>query len=168
MSTLQQVREGLHQALAPIAEGWQKLYQKAAGAMTRFSPAKGRDKTEDQGANDLVKRSTGWAMLSAEVFDDNENVIVRLEAPGLEKDDIDIDVVDNYLIIRGEKKVEQERSEGIYHVTECAYGLYERAIPLPEEVDPAKAKAQYKRGVLKVELPKKQSAQRKRISVSID
>ena len=85
----------------------------------------------------------------------------------MHKQDFDIQVLDQYLVVRGEKQVERERSEGRYHVTECAYGSFERAIPLPEEVESAKAKASYKKGVLRVELPKSAASRRRTIHVDV-
>jgi HSP20 family protein len=109
----------------------------------------------------------GWGVLAAEVSDDGDKVVVRLEAPGMAKDDFDLQVMDGYLIVRGEKRLEREETKGRYHVTECAYGHFERAIPLPDEVDTAKASASYKRGVLRVELPKDASHRRAPIKVAV-
>ena len=66
------------------------------------------------------------------------------------------------------KKIERERNEGHYHVTECAYGHFERAIPLPEGVsdDTSKALATYKNGVLRIELPKLALKPRNTIKIS--
>jgi HSP20 family protein len=111
--------------------------------------------------------SGGWGVLAAEVSDDGDKVVVRLEAPGMAKDDFDLQVMDGYLVVRGEKRLEREETKGRYHVTECAYGHFERAIPLPDEVDTAKASASYKRGVLRVELPKDASHRRAPIKVAV-
>lgn len=63
--------------------------------------------------------------------------------------------------------MEQERTQGGYHISECAYGSFERAIPLPDEVDTAKASASYKRGILRVELPKSTPRRRQRITLDV-
>jgi HSP20 family protein len=76
-------------------------------------------------------------------------------------------VLDNMLIVRGEKRMQREREDGNYHIVECAYGSFERAIPLPAEVDANKAKADYKRGVLKVELPKLKEEKSTSIKVKV-
>lgn len=115
---------------------------------------------------ETAARSSGWGVLACEVFDDDDRVVVRVEAPGMEKEDFDLQVIDDYLIVRGEKKMERERSEGGYHISECAYGSFERAVPLPDEVDTTKASASYRRGVLKIELPK--AAPRRRRSTKVD
>jgi HSP20 family protein len=154
MATWQQLREGVSRAWDTLQDGWQQLYQKASGAITRFVPGTAKEKGTEIESREMARRSSGWGVLAAEVFDDKKNVVVRLEAPGLEPDEIELKVLDNMLIVRGEKQEQRERDEGHYHVLECAYGAFERAIPLPAEVDSNGAKADYKRGVLRVELPK--------------
>jgi len=152
MTTLQQVREGLNQAWGRVVEGWEQLSRQASGAMTRFTRGHG-EKTSGE-RRELAERSTGWGLLAAEVFDDEERIVVRVEAPGMTKDDLDIKVQDDFLIVSGEKQMSQERTEGRWQVTECAYGSFQRVIPLPDSVDTAKADATYEHGVLRVELPK--------------
>lgn len=164
MSTLHQLREGLNEAWDTLADGWQRLYRRAAGAITRFTPAKRNDEAAGQ---ELTVRSSGWGVLAAEVFDDDDKVVVRLEAPGMEKDDFDLQVKNGYLVIRGEKHLERESTAGDYRVTECAYGQFERAILLPEEVEADEAKATYRKGVIRVELPKSPSGRRRKIDVEV-
>ncbi len=166
MSTLHQLREGLQEAWGTLAEGWQRLYRRAAGAITRFTPGK-KAGGEDETRRELAVRSAGWGVLAAEVFDDQDKIVVRIEAPGMEKEDFDLEVVDQYLVIRGEKRLQRERTAGRYHVTECAYGRFERAIPLPEEVEPDQAQASYRKGVLRIELPKVSAKHRRTIRVNV-
>lgn len=168
MSTIHQLREGLNEAWDTLIDGWQRLYRRAAGAITRFNPG-GKDlRREDAGkGQDIAVRSAGWGVLAAEVYDNDDAVIVRLEVPGMEKGDFNLEVLDNYLVVRGEKQVERERTNDRYHVTECAYGQFERAIPLPEEVEDSKAQATYNHGVLRVELPKAESRRRRTIKVEV-
>lgn len=165
MSTLQQVKEGLNEAWESLADGWQRLYRRASGAITRFTPGRGREGDDAHKISDLAARSAGWGVLTAEVFDDDERIVVRLEAPGLDGDDFDLHVHDNYLVIGGEKHLERESKHGRYHVTECAYGRFERAVPLPAEVQADAATATYKKGVLRVELPKAPTHRRRTIEV---
>ena len=74
-------------------------------------------------------------------------------------------MVENTLLVRGEKRLERETSTGHYQVMECAYGSFERTIPLWAEVEADKAKASYKNGVLRVELPKVRASRRRSIEV---
>jgi HSP20 family protein len=167
MSTLHQLREGLSEAWDTLVDGWERLYRRASGAITRFTPGNRVPEDGKSADREIAERSTGWGVLAAEVFDDDNQIVVRLEAPGLEKSDFDLEVLDNYLVVRGEKQIERERSEGRYHVTECAYGRFERAIPLPEDVDSSKAHANYKNGVLRIELPKAIPSRRQTINVDV-
>ncbi|HNO75972.1 MAG TPA: Hsp20/alpha crystallin family protein [Nitrosomonas mobilis] len=164
MSTFHQLKEGLNEAWGTLIDGWQRLYRRAAGAITRFTPGKRGDEATGQ---ELAVRSTGWGVLASEVFDDDDKIVIRLEAPGMDKGDFDLQVQDDYLVIRGEKRLERESTEGNYHVTECAYGHFERAIPLSDEVVSDKARATYKEGVLRVELPKSNHGRRKKVTVEI-
>ena len=84
----------------------------------------------------------------------------------MNKDDFALEVRDGYLIVRGEKQVSREHKAGRYQVTECAYGHFERAIPLPDEVRSDESSASYKHGVLRVELPK-DPTRRRRIQVQV-
>ncbi len=163
MSTLHQLREGLNEAWDTLLDGWQRLYRRAAGAITRFTPGKMK-KSDKQG---MGERSAGWGVLAAEVFEDSQKLVVSLEVPGMKKNDFDLLVLNDYLVIRGEKHVNRERTEGQYHISECAYGSFERAIPLSEPVISEKASATYKNGILRVELPKKVTQKRKQIQVEV-
>lgn len=161
MATLQQVKEGLNEALDSVMDGWRRLYHQAAGAITRFKP----DLQKSSGT-EIAERSLSWGILACEVFDDGNQVVVRLEAPGMSEDDFDLQVIEDYLVVKGEKQMESETTRGGYHITECAYGSFERAVPLPGPVEADKATAKYKRGVLRVELPKSSSHKRRRITVN--
>lgn len=165
MSTLHQLREGLNEAWGTLWDGWQRLYRRAAGAITRFTPARHE---EESTARDLALRSSGWGVLAAEVFHDDDRVVVRLEAPGLDSADFDVQVLEDCLVVRGEKRIARERTQGRFHVTECAYGCFERAIPLPEAVQSDQAHASYRNGVLRVELPRAAQARRKTIAVQAE
>ena len=72
----------------------------------------------------------------------------------MEREDFTVQVVDDVLVVQGQKRSKREETRGRYHVLECAYGRFERAIALPAAVDPDAAAATYRRGVLTVDLPK--------------
>jgi len=149
MSTLEELRGGIGRFWDSVAEGWRHLVSRASGALTRF-----RSSSSSQSDLPELVRGNEWGLLAADLFDDGEKVVVRLESPGMELDDFDVCVHDDTLIVRGEKRYQNERTEGGYRIAECAYGSFERAIPLPENVDGSQAKAKYRRGVLRIELPK--------------
>jgi len=165
MSTLQQLRHSLGRTLDTLAEGWHNLRQRAEHALTRFRPLSRRDEV-DTWEDQLVKQSADWGLLATDMQEDGNELIVRMEVPGMEADDFDIDVVDNHLVVRGEKRVEKSHRSGRFHVMECAYGSFERAIPLPVEVDGNRADARYRRGVLTIALPKHERARSRRIPIN--
>jgi len=164
MSTLQQLRTGVGNAWHNLADGWNELRQRASHAITHFKPGKSAGTAT---AADSLTPYTGsrWGFMAAEVNEDDKQIDVRLEIPGMDTDDFDIQVIDDILVIRGEKQVEREQNKGHYHIMECAYGSFERAIPLPAEVDSDKTSARYRRGVLEVTLPKSSQANSRRIEV---
>lgn len=153
MNALEQMKGGLHRAWTSIEEGWYQLRDIAGNALTRFRLVdKGKSVTEQEIA--ITQNMPQWGLLMAEVREEARDIVVRLEAPGMDKEDFDISIMDHYLVVKGEKHIEREETKGHYHMTECAYGSFERSIPLPDTVEPEKAKAKYRRGVLSIRLPK--------------
>ncbi len=97
---------------------------------------------------------------------DNE-IKVSADIPGVEPKDIDVSVEDGMLIIKGEKKYEREEKEKGQYRMERSYGSFERAIELPAEVDESKAKAEFKKGVLRLTLPKRPGAPSRRNKIPV-
>ncbi len=165
MSTLQQLRTGLERTWDSVSEGWNHLRNRASHALTRFHPGfqEGTLETADE---QFLRHSARWGLLSAELQETNDRIRISLEAPGMQREDFTIEVRDgNVLVIRGEKRVQREQKEGRYHLMECAYGQFERALQLPAEVDESGAQAKYRHGVLQVTLPKSAAAITRRIPV---
>jgi len=107
--------------------------------------------------------SNWWPAL--DVAERDESVIVKAELPGMTREDIDVSVEGNVLIISGEKKeLEEDKKEDFYHV-ERRYGTFRRTITLPSDVDPSKIEATYRDGILTVELPKTEEAKPRQIEV---
>lgn len=95
---------------------------------------------------------------SVDIIDEGKQVKVTAELPGLEKDDIELTVQDGMMMLRGEKKAEEEtEEEGCYRV-ERYFGQFSRAVPLPPEIDTDKGEARFEKGVLTVRFPKSQQA----------
>jgi len=109
----------------------------------------------------------GWAPV-VDMFERENEVIVRAEIPGMSKEDIDISVLGNILIISGERKTEEEVKEDDYYCCERSYGSFQRDISLPQGVDAENIKASYKNGILEVVLPKKEEAKPKKIEVAVE
>jgi HSP20 family protein len=103
--------------------------------------------------------------MAADVFDDDDRVLVRIEAPGMKREDFDIAIEGDVLSVSGEKRFDRESDAGRYRVLQCAYGSFRRELALPAAVDAAKVKASYRDGVLRIELPKVEWARPRRIAV---
>lgn len=99
---------------------------------------------------------------------EHENVLeVTAELPGCAPEDIDVQLKDGVLTIKGEKKVEKDEKQKDYHVMERSYGMFERSFTLPAEVDGSKVDAQFDKGVLKVTLPKLPEAQSRMQKIAV-
>jgi HSP20 family protein len=92
-------------------------------------------------------------------------VEVRMDVPGIDAKDIDIQVAGNLLTIAGERKEEKEEKGRTYHRAECRFGSFSRAVTLPCTVTEEKVAAEYKDGVLKVTLPKSEEAKAHKVKV---
>lgn len=98
----------------------------------------------------------------------DDDYIVQVELPGLKREDIEISVSEDHLTIKGERKREKEEKGKRYHRIERWYGKFERTVRFPTKVDPNKAKAEYKAGVLRVTLPKLERAKPHRIEIKVE
>jgi HSP20 family protein len=165
---LESLKENVGSFWDNVAEGWRHLWQSAAGALTRFKPG---EKTNLPAAaevdDDFYLPSRGWSMLGGDVFEDASRLVVRLEVPGMDKEDIDIEIRDDALVISGEKRFERESTEGRWRVMQCAYGSFRRVIPLPVAVQADAAQAVYKNGVLRVEVPKADPEKSRGVTIKV-
>ena len=93
-----------------------------------------------------------------DVSETDEEVQVTVDLPGLEEKDIEVTLSNGVLSIKGEKKAEKEEKKKEYHRIERSYGMYQRSISLPSEVDEGKVDAKFAKGVLTVTLPKSEKA----------
>ncbi len=164
MSTLDQLRDGLSRAWGSVTEGWREMVDRASDALTRFHPKRGSGSLETH-EDHIAARGARWGVLAAEVKLDDEHVEVDIEVPGMDPDDFEIRVVDDLLVVLGEKKVERERKSDHYHIMERAYGAFERAVRLPVPVEESQTRASYKRGVLQITLPRLSTHKARRIKV---
>lgn len=167
--TLDSLKENLESLWDNVAEGWRHLRVRAASALTRFSP--GGNTNLPQGADvddDQYRPGHAWAMVGGDVYEDSDRLVVRLELPGMSKEDINIEVTDDALVLSGEKRFERESSEGRWRVVQCAYGSFRRVVPLPTPVKSDAACASYKNGVLRVDLPKLSPGKPKGTVIRVD
>lgn len=104
-------------------------------------------------------------MPKVDVIDRDNEVIVRAEVPGVEKDDLDVTVSDNTVTIKGETKHEEKEEKGDFYRCEISQGSFSRTVALPDYVDSDDAKAKFEDGVLELTLPKVEKAKRRTIKV---
>ncbi|HPC17925.1 MAG TPA: Hsp20/alpha crystallin family protein [Candidatus Hydrogenedentes bacterium] len=104
---------------------------------------------------------------AVEVTEDAESVHVNAEMPGLDEKDFSVEIQNDRLVLRGEKKASHEEKRRDYHFSECTYGAFTRCIPLPCEVDADKASAVYRKGILAITLPKTPESKARRIKVEV-
>ena len=162
------LKQGAESLWDRLNQGFNQLRQSAAGALTRFRPGA---QTQLPAAADIdvpaALASPGWGLIGGDVFEDDRRVVVRLEVPGMERKDFDIEVRDDELVVRGEKRFEREESQGRWRVLQCAYGSFHRRVALPVAVRPDEARAVYREGVLKVELPKAEPSRPRAVTIQV-
>ena len=109
--------------------------------------------------------SLGMLNPSVDLYEMDDNFVIKAELPGVDKDNIAIDVKDRVLTLSGERSHDNEVKEENYYRRERSHGKFQRAFTLPADVDPDKIKAEYKDGVLKIEVPKPEGLKPKQITV---
>lgn len=107
-----------------------------------------------------------WAP-AVDIYEQEGNIVLKAELPGVDPKDVDVRVENNVLTLRGERKFDNDVKKEGYHRVEREYGSFGRSFTLPTVVDTEKIKAEYKDGVLRVTLPKREEAKAKQISISV-
>ena len=102
-----------------------------------------------------------------DVYEDDHNLTLKLEVPGIDEKDIDVRIENNTLTVHGERKFEKEEKEENFRRVERQYGSFTRSFTLPTTVDAENVQAHYDKGVLKIALPKKAEAKPKQIKVNV-
>jgi HSP20 family protein len=105
---------------------------------------------------------------SVDLFEEKDDIVVKAELPGMDKENIEVNLTDHHLTIKGEKKKEEEVKEENYYRSERSYGSFLRTLELPKDVHADKVKASFKNGILEVRLPKTEEAKAKEIKVKVD
>lgn len=114
---------------------------------------------------DMPMSTTAWNP-SVDIFENDNEIVVKAELPGMNAKDIDVKLENNILMLKGERRFEKEAKEENYHRIEREYGSFSRAFSLPVAVNADKVTAEYKDGVLKVVLPKKEEIKPKPIKIA--
>ena len=110
--------------------------------------------------------TTGFAP-PVDVYEDEHNITLKIEVPGIDEKDIDVRIENNTLTVHGERKFEKEEKDKKYHRIERSYGNFLRSFTLPDGADGSKASAEFQDGVLKVHLPKSEKAKPKAVEVKV-
>jgi HSP20 family protein len=102
-----------------------------------------------------------------DIYEDEHNITMKMEVPGIDEKDIDVRIENNTLVVQGERKLEKEEKEENFRRIERQYGSFTRTFMLPNSVDPGQVNANYNRGVLTITLAKKAEAKPKQIKVQV-
>jgi HSP20 family protein len=102
-----------------------------------------------------------------DIYEDEHKIVLKLEVPGIKESDLDIQLENNVLTVKGERKFEKEEKEENFHRVERRYGSFYRSFTIPNTVNPDSVKANYEAGVLRIELEKRAEAKPKQIKVAV-
>src|SRR6185436_13852028 len=103
-----------------------------------------------------------------DVYEDQHNITLKIEVPGIDENDINVSIENNTLTVHGERRFEKDEKEENFHRVERMYGSFTRSFSLPNTVDPEQVSAHYEKGVLKIRLAKKAEAKPKLIKVNVE
>ena len=144
-----------------LTEGWRELLSRGGSSLTHFDTS---PKTTDPppASQDFPR----WSLLAVETWETALSVIIRMEVPGMKKEDLDVSIRSNMLVVRGVKRSEGEHEDRHYSLMERAYGTFERKISVTHDVDRDRAEVTYQAGVLTVILPKTESTPPHQLNVS--
>jgi HSP20 family protein len=141
-------------------------------AVVRFDPFRDITTLRDE-MNRLFSRTVGEGVSSGsawtpavDIFDQDEAIVLRAELPGLTPEDIDIEIDDNVLTLRGERRFQEQVDEGRYYRLERAYGQFQRSVTLPQGVKADEISAGFDNGVLTVRVPKADEVRPRKIAVA--
>jgi HSP20 family protein len=144
-------RQGPFDLFERFADEMDRVFEDFGIGRTGIAPRLGRSWLQSPWRGAQTETEV-WAP-QIEVFHRNNDLVVRADLPGLNKDDVKVDVTDDRIIVQGERKQEhEEEREGVYR-SERSYGSFYRVIPLPEGAISEQAKASFKDGVLEITMP---------------
>jgi HSP20 family protein len=163
----------------------QKAKESESRAVTPWRPFMGLTRWEtemDRMMEDLIGRNgrPWWPSLwsrgglsefitpALDIYEEKDDIVVKAELPGMTKNDIEVDISNSHLTLKGEKKREEKIAEEDYFACERAYGAFHRSVELAKDVQADKVKASFENGILEIRLPKTEEAKTKEIKVKID
>jgi HSP20 family protein len=102
---------------------------------------------------------------SVDIVERDDEILVRAEVPGVNKEDLDVSMTDDSITIKGKTRHEEKEEKGDYYRCEISSGSFSRTLPLPSSVNTEKAKTSFKDGLLEITVPKNEKAKRRTIKV---
>lgn len=143
--------------------------------ITRFDPFRDlvqlQDRVNRLFAESAANREEGINTTSfvppVDIYEDEHNIVLKVEVPGIDQKDLDIRIENQTITIRGERKFEKETKEENYHRVERRYGSFQRSFGLPNTVNPEQVTAKYDNGILTVTMAKRAEAKPKQIKVDV-
>ncbi len=122
--------------------------------------------TQREGDREENMTVAEWAPL-VDIVEDEKQYLIKVELPEIKKEDLKVSVENGVLTVSGERKFEKEEKNRRYHRIERAYGSFQRSFSLPDDADPGSVKAQFRDGVLRVEVAKQEKALPKAIDIKV-
>ena len=114
--------------------------------------------------NDEPSATTSWSP-AVDIYETDNEIMVQAELPGVDRKDIALQLENNVLTLKGDRRFEKETNQENYHRIERSYGGFSRAFTIPTVVDEDKIRADYRDGILKIALPKKEQVKAKQIKI---
>ncbi len=142
---------------------WQP-YSDLVNMYDRLNRFFGEDLLDETAKNGLTP--SAWRPLT-DIYETKDAYVFKVDLPGFKKEDIKVEFTGETLIMRGERKHEEETKNENCHRLERSYGLFERSFTIPKNVDPKKIEAELKDGILLLTIPKVEEAKTKAISISV-
>jgi HSP20 family protein len=109
--------------------------------------------------------AAGTFVPPVDVYEDEQNLVLKLEIPGVNEEDLNLSLENNTLMVQGERKFEKEEKEENFHRIERRYGSFTRTFRLPNTIDTENVEANYEKGILKIKLAKRAEAKPKQIKI---
>jgi HSP20 family protein len=148
-----ELQRGVSRAWERLADGAREMLTRSHGAISYFNRT-ANQQSGRRGPPDFPR----WGFLASECWETAQAIIVRIELPGMRREDIDVSVSRGRLRVRGEKRNSDGPNKKHYQLMERAFGRFERSFPLSSKVDPKASEISYKDGIVTVILPKTAAA----------
>jgi HSP20 family protein len=149
-----------------LSTGWESLRELSAmqERMNRMNRLF-RESYSPEGPEEALTTTT--VAPPVDIYEDEHNIILKIEVPGIDEKDIDVRIQNNTLTVHGDRKIEKEEKEENFRRVERQYGSFIRSFTLPSSVDPGQVSARCDKGVLKIKLAKKAEAKPTQIKVNV-